>query len=242
MVSFLGLHDGRLVRELLRKFSPNQREEYREQMQCYQRIVAQRRHDKGKMYSVHEPEVYCLAKGKDQKHYEFGSKVSIAINRHGVIVGALNFRTNTYDGHTVAPALNQIHRITGKTPDVVLSDRGYRKTNAREGTTVLTPYDVDRSKDDNLKRRLIRRLRYRSAVEPVIGHLKSDHRLCRNFPKGWIGDEINVMMAAVGFNFRRLLRLFLCLELFRWLVDAIRGFGLIGVSEPEPLRVGVRWV
>lgn len=213
---------GRLVRELLRKFRPNQHEAYRDQMQCYQRIIAQRRQDKNKIYSVHEPAVYCLAKGKDQKHYEFGSKVSIAINRHGVIVGAINFAKNTYDGHTVATAVHQIHRVTGTTPSHVFTDRGYRKSNAPIGTTVITPYDVPKERDATHSRRLSRWMRRRSAIEPVIGHLKSDHRLCRNFLKGWIGDEINVMMAAVGFNFRRLLRKFLRLGSIQWILLVLR--------------------
>jgi IS5 family transposase len=48
-------------------------------------------------------------------------------------------------------------------------------------------------------------LRRRSAVEPVIGHLKSDYRMSRNFLDHARGDAINAVLAAAGYNFRRLL-------------------------------------
>lgn len=45
----------------------------------------------------------------------------------------------------------------------------------------------------------------RSAIEPIIGHMKSEHGLERNGLKGELGDRINVVMSALGYNFKKLL-------------------------------------
>lgn len=123
----------------------------------YERVIKQRKKDKNKIYSLHEPHVYCMSKGKLHKRYEFGTKASIAKTKDSnVIVGALAFLENRYDGHTL--------------PDVLAQVKRFRK---------------------------------RAGIEGIIGHLKADHRLGRNFLSGFLGDEINLLMAAAAFNFRK---------------------------------------
>ena len=101
---------GRLVRELGRKLTPNQ---YGGELALFSRVLQQKKQDKNKIYSLHEPDVKCISKGKEHKKYEFGSKVSITITRNsGVIIGALNIPGNDYDGHTLDAAINQQQRLS----------------------------------------------------------------------------------------------------------------------------------
>ncbi len=116
---------GRLVRELERNLSPDSR--YQSDIDLFKRILSQKKSDSHKVYSVHEPDVQCLSKGKEHKKYEFGNKVSIIYTQTtGVIIGAMGFR-NPYDGHTIKPALEQAERLLGKrTIKTLIGDRGYR--------------------------------------------------------------------------------------------------------------------
>jgi IS5 family transposase len=88
---------------------------------------AYQRHDKNKVYSVHEPEVECIAKGKAGKPYEFGNKVSVAVtSRGGWLVGARSFTGNPYDGHTLAAQINQVGNMIGDRVAEAHVDMGYR--------------------------------------------------------------------------------------------------------------------
>ena len=151
--------------------------------------------------------MYCIAKGKDHKKDEFGSKVSIArMKRSGIIVGALNVEENQYDGKTLPAVLSQIEELTGSRPKVVITDQGYRGRKYYGQTTVVNARDLRKQTSVYGKRKIRDQLRRRSAIEPLIEHLKSGHRLSRNYLSGVIGDSINVMLAAAGYNFKRLLR------------------------------------
>jgi IS5 family transposase len=128
---------GRLVRELGRKLTAGN---YRAELDLFMRVLAQRRQDKNKVYSLHEPDVQCIAKGKEHKKYEFGSKVSITVTQNsGVIIGALNLPKNEYDGHTLDAALEQQQRLTGHVLKEVFVDRGYRGVKQVRQTLVNTP-------------------------------------------------------------------------------------------------------
>ncbi len=191
---------GRLVRELDRNLSANSH--HRELLDIFKRILAQRKNSKNKIYSIHEPEVECISKGKEHKKYEFGNKVSIIRTVEGLIVAALSFRKE-YDGHTVEKSLEQTERMTGKRPTKLAGDRGYRGRKWYNSTELVIP-SVPSPKDSRYQKEKKRALfRKRAAIEPIIGHLKSDHRLNRNFYKGLFGDAINVMLAAAAFNFKR---------------------------------------
>ena len=196
---------GRLVRELDRKLPDGHL--YGHLLALCRRILIQKRHDKDKIYSLHEPHVYCLAKGKAHKEYEFGAKAALVVGKtHGVILGALSLEKNTYDGHTVEPALLQVERVAGYRPDKGIADRGYRGRRHFGTTELLLPGVPAADATAYTKRKARARFRRRAAIEPRIGHLKSDFRLGRNFLKGVNGDAINLLLAATAANLRLWLR------------------------------------
>ena len=202
---------GRLVRELERNLAKEGLlGEFTEEIALYYKVLAQKKDDKDKVYSLHEPEVECISKGKEHKKYEFGNKVSVVRTWGGLIIGALSFR-NEYDGHTIDKSLDQTERLVGRRPKLLAGDRGYRGQK-QSGTTEMVIPDVPKDGDSYYKRRKKHDLFCkRAGIEPVIGHLKADHRLCRNFYAGVFGDNINVMLAAAGFNFKREMRILFAL-------------------------------
>jgi IS5 family transposase len=196
---------GRLVRELQRKLPA---ESYKTELDLFDRVLRQKRQDKNKVYSLHEPEVLCISKGKEHKKYEFGSKVSITVTQNsGVIIGALNIAGNDYDGHTLDAALEQQQRLTGHKLKEAFVDRGYRGRKEVLGTTIHTPKTFSSKLSNYRKAKLKKGFTKRAAIEPKIGHLKADHRLSRNFYKGIKGDNINVMLAAAAMNFKRMMNI-----------------------------------
>ena len=205
---------GRLVRELERKLPAGH--DHADTLALCRKILAQKRHDQNKIYSLHEPHVYCLAKGKAHKEYEFGAKASLVIGKtHGVILGALNLEKNTYDGHTVEPALAQVERVAGYRPDKGIADRGYRGRRHFGATELLIPGLPKADATAYARRQARERFRRRAAIEPRIGHLKSDFRLGRNFLRGVKGDAMNLLLAATAANLRLWLRAALaCLDAF----------------------------
>jgi IS5 family transposase len=193
---------GRLVRELERNLPSNSK--YQSDLDLFKQVLAQKRNTKYKIYSLHEPETCCISKGKEHKKYEFGNKASFVKTDSGVIVGALGFR-NEYDGHTLVPVLEQVERLVGKLPKQAKVDRGYRGKKIIRETEILIPSNSLKSTSYYQKRKLSEAHRKRAGIEPVIGHIKSNHRLNKNFYKGIIGDNINIMLAASGFNFKRIM-------------------------------------
>jgi transposase, IS5 family len=194
---------GRLIRELERKLSAENN--YHMDLELYKKILQQKRTDTQKTYSTHEPHVQCISKGKEHKKYEFGSKVSIITTKNGgVIIGAINIPKNDYDAHTLEPAIDQQQRLTGHVLNNNFVDRGYRGVKNVLGTNIVIA-DNNKSKTPYQKQKLRHGFRRRAAIEPRIGHLKSDHRLSRNYYKGIFGDNINVMLAAAAMNFKRMM-------------------------------------
>ncbi len=197
---------GRLVRELERNLLPSSM--YQNNLDLFKKVLAQKRKDTGKIYSLHEPEVQCISKGKEHKRYEFGNKVSIVHTQNsGVIVGAKSFR-NQYDGHTLEASLQQVEKLTGKAPRTASVDRGYRGITRIGETQVQIPKPFNDNKQSRYQQQKLKKsFRRRAAIEPVIGHLKTDHRLSRNFYKGIFGDNINIMLSAAAFNFKRMMNI-----------------------------------
>ena len=199
---------GRLVRELERNLGG--RKGYEKMFELYYRVLSQNRKSKNKVYSLHEPDVVCVSKGKEHKQYEFGNKVSILRSWSGLILGACSFR-NEYDGHTTEKTLEQTQRMTGRKVDKLAGDRGYRGIKQIGQTKILIP-DTPKAKDSYYQKRKKHKLFCkRASIEPTIGHLKEDHRLSRNFYKGVKGDAINVLLAAAAYNFKRAMRVLLYL-------------------------------
>jgi len=171
------------------------------------RVLTQERHDTNKVYSIHEPTVHCIAKGKDHKAYEFGNKTSFAYTRAGgIIVGAIAFENNPYDGHTLQPQLEQVKELTGNEPKYAIVDRGYRGQNQIGKTEVVSPKNLKRESYYK-KRQRKARLRSRAGVEGLISHVKIDYRMLKNYLSGVLGDKINTLLAASAYNMRKWMRL-----------------------------------
>lgn len=196
---------GRLVRELERKLTSDGLIKHSVSLELFKRVLSQKRTDSNKIYSLHEPQVQCISKGKEHKKYEFGNKVSLMMTKTtGVIVGALSLDKNDYDGHTLQPALEQYKRFYDKEPRKAIADLGYRGVSRIGETEIITPSKKAKTKSEKVKLR--HHHRRRSSIEAGISHLKNDHRLNRNFYRYVIGDEINLLLAASSFNFKRAMR------------------------------------
>ena len=206
---------GRLVRELYRKLTPEQLSIHLPSLELYQRALAQQRSDSNKIYSLHEPDVKCYSKGKEHKKFEFGSKASIIVDQSsGVILGAMNFTETIHDSKTLPQVLDQYERINDKQPKEAFVDRGYRGIKHYKETTIFVP-----TPNKNITKQQRKKHSKRAAIEPVIGHLKHDYRLSRNYLKGIVGDTMNLLLAAAAMNFKRRINL--------WRTEAIRCWLLI---------------
>jgi transposase, IS5 family len=198
--TYLGCVCHDIKRQLLE--CPDLQPLFAEKLQQVERLLSQQKNDKNKLYSLHAPEVECIAKGKAHKRYEFGVKVSLATtHKRNFVIGMQALPGNPYDGHTLTEALNQIERLTGRRPQECFVDMGYRGHD--EETTEIF---IARTKRNRLTRTLRRALKRRNAIEPLIGHAKSDHHLGRNYLKGTLGDKINAILSGVGYNFCAILR------------------------------------
>ena len=196
---------GILIRELRRKLPQYCLFDcYQQDFLLYERILKQQPKDTNKIYSLHEPQVYCVAKGKDHKQYEYGSKASIACTaRSNIIVGVVSHEQNQHDSHTLPEILKHVETSRGKTAKQAVCDRGYRGKSEVNGTKIILPGKAlkrDTHYQRNKKRKQCRR---RAAIEPIIGHLKSDYRMAKNYLKGAIGDQINLLMAACAWNLKQ---------------------------------------
>ncbi len=199
---------GRVIRDIERKVASQQTEAGLEHprlkrlLEIARRIHAQQRHDQGKVYSVHAPEVECIAKGKAHKPYEFGVKVGVvSTSKESFVVGMQSLPGNPYDGHTLTASLQQVQKLTGIAPKEAYVDRGYRGHGVAEPVKVWIA-GAKRGVTVAIRNKLKRR----NAVEPVIGHMKNDGRLGRNFLKGIAGDAMNALLCGAGHNLRKILR------------------------------------
>lgn len=200
---------GRVIRDIERKSQGDEalQEHFTRLLQVTRRIHSQPRKraegDSPKLYSVHAPEVECIAKGKAHKQYEFGVKVGIvSTNKESFVVGAKSLPGNPYDGHTLKACIEQAERISGIKPQEAYTDRGYRGHGCNTGALKVWIAGAKRAVTAAIHRKLKRR----NAVEPVIGHMKSDGRLARNFLKGIEGDAMNALLCGAGHNMRKILK------------------------------------
>ena len=226
---------GRVIRDIVRRIAGNPalRDVFAQMLSLAHSVRHQRQKQRGKkIYSLHAPEVECIGKGKAHKPYEFGVKVSIAttLNHSGggqFIAHAKALPGNPYDGHTLASVLPDMQKQIGGTINRIVADKGYRGHNApKDYKFKVYISGQKRGLTDAIKRDL----RRRSAVEPVIGHAKSEHRMDRNYLKGSQGDAINAVLAAAGYNFRRLLA---------WLRRLLRVWMMLMLSKNQPLSQAI---
>lgn len=198
---------GKVFRDLERKMEDPQKLKYQKQFRVFRQVLSQTRGSKNKVYSIHQPQVSCIAKGKEHRKYEFGNKVSIVKTRKsGIIIGIMSFSGNPFDGDTLAPQLAQVEKITGHKPQTGIVDRGYRGRKQVNGTQIICPGKPLKSDNKYQRQKARQRFRDRAGIEPVIGHVKHDHRMLRNYLLDQIGDNMNSILAAAGFNLRKMLR------------------------------------
>ena len=222
-LKFLRTRLGRIIRDIRRKIAGNPAIEDRfgPLLDLSLRVRPQEQRQRGpKVYSLHAPEVECIGKGKARKPYEFGCKVSIttpvtAPKGGQFVLHAKALHGNPYDGHTLGPVITDLEKLTGVAVQRIHADKGYRGHNYPDRFKVWISGQVRR-----VTKSIRREMRRRAAVEPVIGHVKDDHRMGRNQLKGREGDRINAVLAAAGYNFSLLLRWFE--ELLRALLLMLR--------------------
>src|SRR5712691_922811 len=202
---------GRVIRDIGRRIADDDamKEAFVKPLSLARRVLTQNHKQRGpKVYSLHAPEVECIGKGKAHRPYEFGVKVSVATPlKHSkggqFVTHVAALPGNPYDGHTLAKVIPEAEVLIGNVIERLIADAGYRGHNA--------PPDYKfRIFTSGQKRRVTpqikREMRRRSAVEPVIGHLKQEHRMGRNYLAHRAGDAANAVLAAAGYNFRLLIR------------------------------------
>jgi IS5 family transposase len=195
---------GRLIRELRRKLPDSQLPQYINRLDLYARVLDQKKWDKNKIYSLHEPHVACIAKGKVAKKFEFGSKVSVAMSKEeNMVLAVVNYTGNPNDSKTVEDTLNKVEQITGRKVKAAIVDRGYKVKKTVNGTQIIKPSPLGSGSTAYEKMKMRKYFRRRSAIEPVISHMKNQYMMKRNFLKGVQGDVINAVMAGAAFNFKR---------------------------------------
>jgi len=203
---------GILIRDISRKIGESRAKKYQEKFELFEKVRNQKIHDKNKTYSLHEQHIYAMAKGKEHKKYEYGTKASIVTTmKSNIIVGVSAHHKNEHDSRTLKLALTSATKNRTKPIKEAICDRGYRGKKKVENIEISIP-GTKRKRDTKyqieLKRKKFRR---RAAIEPIIGHLKSDYRLSRNYLKGFIGDEINLLLAASAWNLKKWINDFLML-------------------------------
>ena len=217
-------YTGRVLRDLRRQLDDIPEGELRERildrLVLVSRLLSQEPKGRDKIYALHEPEVDCISKGKARVRYEFGCKVSIATTLdEGFVVGMRSFAGNPYDGHTLGAALEQVEILTEHLPELVVVDRGYRGHGVDKTQVLIS------GTRRGLTPALAADLRRRAAIEPEIGHMKTDGRLARSPLKGVIGDALFAVLCGCGHNIRKILAWLraILVRLIALLIAVMRG-------------------
>lgn len=194
---------GRVLRDIERQIAENgvMKAMFSETLEVVRKILVQERNSKGKIYSVHEPKVECISKGKTHKKYEFGCKASVVLtHKEGLALGAEALHGNPYDGHTLKRALENSENVSGSTIDKAFVDKGY-KGHKIDGKQIFIS-----GQRRGVTRWIKAQIKRRQSIEPHIGHMKSDGKLGRNYLWGILGDKLNAILCGIGHNLRLILR------------------------------------
>ncbi|AZI22601.1 IS5 family transposase [Chryseobacterium taklimakanense] len=200
----------RLIRELERNFTAEQQEFYRESMELYTKAVTQKRNDTDKVYSLHKPFTRCIAKGKAHKQYEFGNKVGLVTTSNKgkkIILGIKAFLQTPYDGHTIEPLLEQMETGGQQLPKELVYDRGGKGKTEIRGVKISIPGKPRKTDTAYQKHTKRKKFRTRAAIEPIIGHLKTDFRLAQNYFLGETGPQINAFLSATAWNMKKMMEI-----------------------------------
>ena len=224
-LKFLRTRLGRVIRDITRKIEGDAElaARFTPLLDRARRVRLQDHRQRGhKIYSLHAPEVECIGKGKARTPYEFGCKVSVATpvtqpKGGQFVLHAKALHGNPFDGHTLGPAIADMTQLLGVEPRRIHVDKGYRGHNHPHKFRVWITGQARR-----VTAAIRREMKRRAAVEPVIGHIKAEHRMDRNYLKGREGDRANAVLAAAGYNFSLLLRW------LEWLLRAL----IAALTEP----------
>ena len=201
-----------LIRDISRNLSEKQFHKHQETFDLFLKVSDQKQKDSPKIYSLHEQHIYVIAKGKDHKKYEYGTKASLVTTmKSNVIIGVVAHEKNEHDSKTLEAALAHANKHRVKPIKEAICDRGYRGKKEVDGTAICIPDSPKKRDSKYQKEQKRKKFRRRAAIEPIIGHVKSDHRMQRNYLKGFIGDEINLLLAASAFNLKKWMNHFLTL-------------------------------
>lgn len=228
---------GRVARDVERKINSSENSQnlsaiFTPILAQTKRLLAQKRSDKNKLYSLHEPDVHCISKGKAHKRYEFGCKVSLATtHKQGLVIASLALPKNPYDGHTLKETLESSERTTGIKVKTAFVDRGYKghginnndEKDDQGNSTINATIFISGQKRGTTKS-IRKQLKRRSAIEPMIGHMKQEGKLGLCKLKGIIGDQINALLTAAGHNLRLILNHIRKLLKFKKLKDFLIRF------------------
>ena len=222
-----------ILRDIDRKFDNNLdlHNKYAKSFYLFNKVLKQEKNTPNKIYSLHEIDAYAINKGKDHKGYEFGTKASIVTTMtSNIIVGVVAHKTNIHDSKTLNEVLANTVKIVGdKVINEAICDRGYRGTKeviVYDNSITISIPDTKRKKDTKKEIEIKReKFKRRAAIEPIISHLKSDHRMARNYLKGFMGDEINLLLATTAFNLKKWMNIYfyaLFLQNFTLVLQAIQ--------------------
>ncbi len=201
-----------LLTAIERKLKQEQRPFFQDLLDTFNRLLVQTKDTPNKLYSLYAPEVKCIAKGKAHKRYEFGCKVSLVVtHKQGLVLSSQALPENPYDGQTLKSALSHAEFMSGVKIERSFVDQGYKKHGIEDSQVVM-------ARQKGLSRSLKNALKRRNAIEPHIGHMKSEGKLDRNYLKGKLGDALNALLVGVGHNLR------LILSYLRFLFALILGF------------------
>ena len=198
----------KMLRELDRKMTTVEKAYYKNDMELYRRAVNQQQKDTNKVYSFHKPFTKCISKGKPHKQYEFGNKVGLITGgKKGkkIILAIQAFLDNPYDGHTIEPLLHQMESNDILLPKELVYDRGGKGKSSIKGVNIIIPSPPKKTDSLYQKRSKRKKCRARAAIEPIIGHLKSDFRMQQNYLWGETGVQINALMAATAWNLKKMM-------------------------------------
>jgi IS5 family transposase len=198
----------KLLRELDSKMTASQKALYEKDIALYKRAVNQQKKDKDKVYSLHKPFTKCIAKGKVHKPYEFGNKVGLITGGskgRKIILAVQAFLENPFDGHTIEPLLHQMKNNNIQLPKDLAYDRGGKGKSEIEGDKIIIPAPPKKTDTAYQKQTKRKKCRTRAAIEPIIGHLKTDFRMQQNYLWGDKGVQINALMAATAWNMKKMM-------------------------------------
>lgn len=195
---------GRLVREIMRNLQPQVLEQKRREIEIFNKILIQTKNSSNKIYSLHKPFTKCISKGKAHKPYEFGHKVGITIGAKKLIITSVEtFEENLHDSKTIEPLIEQMENNKFKKPEEIIYDRGGRGKSEIKGVKISIPSNPLKTDSHYQKNKKRKKFRRRAAIEPVIGHLKSDLRMAENYLLSKSSLKFNALLSATAWNLKK---------------------------------------